>query len=122
MSTQAWTSERIILWLLFFATSVYGHVALKLAVSTRAPNAGTGELLRGALHPWGLSAFVAWTASGVLWMLVLSKQPLLGASSVSALRYALICGSAIVILGEKASALQLAGSALIVTGIALVAR
>jgi drug/metabolite transporter (DMT)-like permease len=109
------------LWALFFASSIYGHVALKVAVN-RASSGTLGATLRAALGPWGLSAFASWTASGVLWMLVLARRPLMAANSISSLRYALVCASAWVFLGERVAPSQLAGVALIAAGILLAAR
>lgn len=105
-----------LVWLAFFATSVYGHVALKLAV-----DGGRGAVA-AATSVWGITAFAAWTASGVLWMLVLEKHSLFGASTISALRYVLICVVAYVVWSVSIDARSLIGAALVTAGVYLVAR
>jgi uncharacterized membrane protein len=105
-----------LVWLAFFATSVYGHAALKLAVDTRKTP------LDAALSPWGLSAFVAWTLSAVLWMLVLEKHSLLAASTISSLRYVLICLSAWTFWRGPVTVRDVVGVGLVTAGVYLVAR
>ena len=82
-----------IVWGLFFATSVFGHVALK-----RGAGSGGVYDFRTAssvfLSPWGLSALAAWSMSCWLWAVLLTKHSLLTANSVSTLRYVLICAAA----------------------------
>lgn len=110
------SGARFLLWALFFLTTVYGHVGLKLAVD-RHPS-----FLRAAVSPWGVSAFVAWTASSVLWMLVLQRETLLSASSVSSLRYALTVIAAVVFLREAVTARAAVGVVLIAVGTYLAAK
>ena len=112
--TSPWA--RFVLWALFFLTTVYGHVGLKVAVD-RDPS-----LWRAAISPWGLSAFAAWTASSVLWMTVLQRETLLSASSVSSLRFALTVLAAVVFLREAVTVRAAAGVALIVVGTYLSAK
>ena len=107
---------RFALWALFFATTVYGHVGLKIAVD-RGPT-----FVRAAVSPWGVSAFAAWTASSVLWMVVLQRETLLSASSVSSLRYALTVMAAVVFLREAVTARAAAGVVLIAIGTYLAAK
>lgn len=107
---------RFALWALFFLTTVYGHVGLKVAVD-RQPS-----FLRAALSPWGLSAFAAWTASSVLWMVVLQRETLLSASSVSSLRYVLTVVAAVVFLREAVTARAAVGVVLIAVGTYLAAK
>jgi len=106
----------VLVWLAFFATSVYGHAALKLAVDS---NPAT---LRAALSWWGATAFLAWTASGVLWMLVLRKHSLFDASTISSLRYVAICITAWIVWKGELDVRSLAGAVLITAGVCLVAR
>jgi drug/metabolite transporter (DMT)-like permease len=104
-----------LLWMAFFACSVHGHLALKLAVDRRQ------GLLAAATTWWGLSAFAAWSLSGVLWMAVLAAQPLMRASSLSALRYLLVCAAAWLFLGERVAGREAIGAGLIAVGVVLVA-
>ncbi len=114
--TLTTSGARLVLWALFFLTTVYGHVGLKLAVD-REPS-----FVRAAFSPWGLSAFAAWTASSVLWMVVLQRETLLSASSVSSLRYALTVIAAVLFLREAVTVRTAAGVALIAVGTYLAAK
>lgn len=113
--------QTIIVWGLFFATSVYGHVALKLAVGEEQQQ-NVKQLWSSAISFWGVSAWISWGASAILWMLVVSKYPLLAASSISSLRYVLICLAAWLILRDAISWRELCGIFFISLGIVLVAR
>ena len=73
------------LWVLFFFTSVYGHVALK-AVVNQVPGGGYRQVLTATLTSfWGWSALVAWGLSCLLWALALARHPLVTANAVSSL-------------------------------------
>jgi drug/metabolite transporter (DMT)-like permease len=109
-------SGSVLTWLLFFGTSVYGHVALKQAVETKR------TVMAAALSGWGISAMCAWTLSGVLWMLVLSKHSLLTANSISSLRYVCICAASWLIWRTDITARSGVGMAVIAVGVYLVAR
>jgi drug/metabolite transporter (DMT)-like permease len=108
------------LWLLFFATTVYGHVALKFAVDRAEPGDFRRALVAALVDHWGWSACLAWGVSCVLWAAVLSRQTLLQANAVSSLRFVLICLAACVLLGESLNRTQTLGMALIAAGILLV--
>jgi drug/metabolite transporter (DMT)-like permease len=104
------------LWVAFFATSVYGHAALKGAVDT---NQG---MLSAALSFRGISAFASWTLSGILWMFVLEKSSLLDASTISALRYVLITAVAWILFRDPVSLRSAMGVGFVSVGVYLVAR
>src|SRR5262249_6789909 len=73
------------IWLLFFATPVYGHVALKVAVDRASGD--TRQAIRAAVASgWGWSACSAWCLSCLLWAAALSKCPLMQANALSSLR------------------------------------
>ena len=101
-------------WTLFFAATVYGHVAMKLAVD------GNVGLVAAALSTWGLSAVFAWGASSLLWMRVLTKESLFSASSVSSLRYLLLIAAAAAMTRKVPTVPNLVGAALIAVGVYLV--
>lgn len=119
MESVAW--QQMGLWTLFFLSSIYGHVALKVAA-----DAGTGSALgkvwSGMLTPWGISAIASWSLSGFLWMMVLSGRDLHRANSISALRYVLICAAAAAFLGEKITTRDACGIALIASGLLLTGK
>ena len=100
-------------WTLFFATTVYGHVAMKLAVDRHQ------GLVAAGLSVWGLSAVLAWGASSVLWMLVLTKDTLFRASTISSLRYVLVLLAAAAMTRKVPNAQSLAGAVLVAVGVYL---
>ena len=110
------SASLVLLWLGFFATSAYGHVALKLAVESKS------RLFGAAISPLGLSAYAAWALSAVLWMVLLSKHSLFAANGISALRYALVAACAPIFLRESLDRMQVAGGVLIAIGVWLVVR
>jgi drug/metabolite transporter (DMT)-like permease len=111
--------ETSVVWLLFFLTSVYGHVALKVAVDRTAQDE-TGRLFSALRGVWGWSACLAWGGSCLLWMLALSHHRLVFANGLSSLRYVLVALAAWVVLGEQMSWSQLLGMALIAAGLLLI--
>lgn len=102
-----------ITWTLFFATTVYGHVAMKFAVDQKA------GLVRSALSAWGVTAILAWGASSVLWMMVLEKDTLFRATSVSSLRYVLVILAAWAVTQKMPTWQSLLGAAMIAGGVYL---
>jgi uncharacterized membrane protein len=107
------------IWLLFFATSVYGHVALKVAVD-RTVQDKARRVFSALQGVWGWSACLAWGASCLLWMLALSRHRLVFANGLSSLRYVLVGLAAWAALGERLTWSQLFGMALIAAGLLLV--
>jgi drug/metabolite transporter (DMT)-like permease len=107
------------IWLLFFATSVYGHVALKVAVD-RTVGDEAGRVFAALRNLYGWSACLAWGASCLLWMLALARHRLVFANGVSSLRYVLVGLAAWAVLGERMSWSELLGMALIAAGLLLV--
>jgi uncharacterized membrane protein len=108
-----------LIWALFFASSLYGHIALKLAVN-QGNNSYSRAMVAVATSFWGWSTLAAWGISCLLWMLVISKQKLLIASSISSFSYVLICIACWLFLGERLTWQQYAGVVLIIAGILLV--
>jgi drug/metabolite transporter (DMT)-like permease len=108
--------ELPLLWALFFLTTVYGHVALKFAVRPAAGDGPGRALLQAFASLWGLSALGAWSASCLLWALVLARQELLSANNVASLRYLLIGLAAWLWVGERATGTQIVGMLLIAVG------
>lgn len=111
--------ETWLIWGLFISSSVFGHVALKLAMAEDGSKTYS-EVFSAVLTPWGISAMASWTVSLGLWMIALSKYPLIDASAVSTLRYAGISLAACVFLKEAVSAQQVFGIVLIIAGTSLV--
>ncbi len=109
---------RALLWVLFFATTVYGHVGMKLAVSGESK---TG-VLRALLGFWGISSIAAWSISGLLWAFILAKEPLFAANSISSLRYLFICLAAWLFLNEAIGKTELVGMSAIAFGVWILSR
>jgi drug/metabolite transporter (DMT)-like permease len=102
-----------LVWSLFFATTIWGHVAMKVAVDRNA------SLLGAATSAWGITAVLAWGASSVLWMLVLAKQSLFRASTVSSLRYVLVVAAAVIMTRRAPSVQSVIGAVLVAIGVSL---
>jgi drug/metabolite transporter (DMT)-like permease len=107
-------TSQLLLWLLFFATTIYGHVGMKLASQRQIPG-----FFQPLFSAWGFSALIAWFLSAFLWAAILARAPLAEANSISALRHVLICLAAFVFLNETLNLRFVLGSALICAGIIL---
>ena len=114
-------SESLLVWGLFFATTVYGHVALKRAAGDAA-QFEYAKALRTLTNFWGWSALLAWAISGLLWAVVLTKESLLTANSVSSLRYVFVCVAAWIFLREQIQLQHGVGILLVTAGIWLCTR
>ncbi len=113
--------EMLLVWLLFFASSVFGHVALKQAagVSDRFDYARLWQMWK---DPWALAAIASWTLSCLLWALLLTRFGVAEASSHSAIRYVGIVLAAVLFFREPLTAKQAVGMILITAGIWLTAK
>jgi drug/metabolite transporter (DMT)-like permease len=107
---------QVIIWLLYFATDIYGHVALKLGSKADT------RLVSIIFSPLGLTAFAAWGASSLLWIAILSNNKLLSASSIGAVTYALMVLAAALVFKEAISTQQWIGIVFIAIGVYLVTR
>ncbi len=108
-------------WLLFFASTVFGHVGMKLAV--QSPDTDSfAKVFEALLGPWGVTAFFSWCLSAVLWACILSSQSLFEASSISTIRYGLVILAAFVFLAEPIQTKQWMGMVLIGLGVLLVVQ
>ena len=110
-----------LVWGLFFATSIFGHVALK-----RGAGSGEDYDLRAGTSVfftvWGISALLSWAISCWLWAVLLTRHTLFAANSVSTLLYVFLCLAAFLFLKENISAKELAGMVLIAGGVWLVSH
>jgi len=113
--------ESVVVWGLFFTTTVYGHVALKLATGDGA-RFEYGKAIRALTGFWGWSAILAWVISALLWAVVLTRESLLAANSVSSLRYVLVCVAAWIFLRENVQPQHGLGILLVTVGIWLCTR
>ncbi len=111
----------LLMWGFFFVLTIYGHIAMKFAANSISAE-GVDYFWSLLKNVWAVTAVLAWLAAGLIWMVILKKQPLMQAQSIAALSYALICLSAVVFLGESFSGGKAIGMALIAAGIYFVAR
>ncbi len=103
------------LWIVFFAASVYGHIGFKLAAQSGGKD--MGAML---FSMWGISAVLAWGASAVLWVAILSKTSLIAANTTSALSHTLIAIIAVLFFREAITLKQFLGVVLVIAGVYLV--
>lgn len=107
------------LWLLYFATDVYGHIAFKF-LSTGQPE--KFDLWATVFSFWGITAILSWAGSSLVWITLLANNQLFAASSIATLTYALMLVAAVVFFKETISPLQIAGVLFIALGVYLVSR
>jgi drug/metabolite transporter (DMT)-like permease len=105
----------LLVWLIYFITDVYGHVALKLA-------SGANNSWSILFSFWGITAGLSWLLSVLSWTFILSKHPLLAANTVSSLTYILIALAAAIIFREPLTKQNLIGVVCVFIGIYLVTR
>jgi uncharacterized membrane protein len=108
----------IIVWALFFLTTVYGHIGLKIAVTQ--PTTGVIATLAQLGSAWGVSALLAWLCSALLWAFLLKDHTFFSANGISSLRYVLLCLAGVLCFQERLNSVQALGMLLICTGIFLV--
>jgi drug/metabolite transporter (DMT)-like permease len=104
-------------WIVYLLSDVYGHVALKMAMTGDSTN-----LWQVLFSFWGITAGLAWFIAGLSWMFVLSKHPLLTANTVAALTYILIALAAAVIFRESLTRQNVIGMVCVCVGIYLVTK
>ncbi|GMU53923.1 MAG: hypothetical protein AMXMBFR33_30690 [Candidatus Xenobia bacterium] len=110
-------ATQILIWILFFATTVYGHAGFKQAF-----HSGATTVWQCLFSVWGITATLAWCASALLWIAILSRSTLIAAHTSSALSQVLVAATAMLWFGERVSTAQGIGVVLVVTGVYLVNR
>jgi len=80
------------------------------------------NLLRTLFQPIVFLGFVCYGVSALIWLSVLSRLPLSVAYPILSLNFVLILVTSAAILGEPVSTTKVAGTALIMGGIVLIAR
>jgi EamA domain-containing membrane protein RarD len=108
--------DHLVVWGLFFATTVYGHVALKLAAGGGAAY-DCRRAWQACASLQGASALLAWAVSGFLWAVLLTRNTLVAANSISVLRYLFVCLAAWLFLREEFRPAQAIGIGLIAAGL-----
>ena len=103
--------------------TIYGHVMLKaraLVYTAKAATAGSRSFLVSMfLDPWVISGFVAAVAAAGFWMLAIRNSDLSLLYPVMALTFVFVPLFAVLLFGEKVTALQVLGFLMIVGGVSL---
>lgn len=103
-------------WGLYFAASVFGHVALKRAAGHGESYDFTRSVTAfGSFY--GMAALVAWAVSAWAWTLALTRHPLVEANAASALRVVFTALVAALWLDERLGPREVAGTLLVAGGV-----
>jgi multidrug transporter EmrE-like cation transporter len=114
------------LLLLSIVLSTAAQLLLKVGMTQSRAVAGIGPgpinaLMNAILSPWVIAGLVAYFASAVVWLLVLSKVDVSRAYPCVALGFALTVIAAHFLLGEPVSTWRILGVGVIMAGVTVVA-
>jgi drug/metabolite transporter (DMT)-like permease len=98
--------------------SAAGQLLLKAGAQQLALLDRTGFLLAAARNAYILAGMGAWTASTLCWLYVLRVAPLSRAYGLTSLTYVVIFVASVVLLGEHVRRIHVAGTVLIIIGVA----
>lgn len=118
------TATSVGLLLIAVVSAGVGQVMLKHgmhAAAQEVQHAGGSLAARAALSPWVLGGLAVFAGSAVAWLATLSRVPLSVAYPFNALGYIGILLASVFVLHERATAGTWAGSALVVSGLIMVA-
>ena len=123
-------SNLVVMLPAIFATVILnGSAQIFLRLSLRSTELGAmvGErdiagLMKVITSPWTIAGLSSYVLSVMLWMLVLSKIPASSAYPFMGLAFLFVLITGILFLGEQISAGKLAGSMMVVIGVALISR
>ncbi|MBM3125976.1 MAG: hypothetical protein FJZ87_13040 [Chloroflexi bacterium] len=107
--------------------TVYSQLILRWQVSLAgdAPEdfiAKIGFIIGLLLNPWVLSGIAATFLAGVSWMLAMTKFEISYAYPFVSLNYILVLAAGFLLFNESVNVAKLAGSALVVLGIIVIAK
>jgi multidrug transporter EmrE-like cation transporter len=111
-------AKTLILVLSAVVFSVVGQLCLKAGALQQAGHGRLAFLLAAFSDMRVLSGLVAWTASTLCWLYVLRVAPLSRAYGLTSLTYVLILFASVFLFGEQVRPVHVAGTVLIVIGIA----
>jgi drug/metabolite transporter (DMT)-like permease len=119
------TDHAFILGTIIF--TVYSQLVMRWQVSAAgqlpADLAGkAGFVIALLLNPWVLSGIVATFFAGVSWMLAMTKFEISYAYPFVSLNYILVLFAGFLLFHEAVSVAKLAGTALVILGIIVIAR
>lgn len=98
--------------------SVMGQLLLKSGAQQLSGHGRVAFLLAALRDLHVVAGLVAWTASTLCWLYVLRVAPLSRAYGLTSLTYVLILLASVYLFGEQVRRVHLAGTILIVIGIA----
>lgn len=106
--------------------TVFGQLVLKWQIELAGPLPETVSgklafLFEAVRNPWIVVGLTAAFGASLFWMLALKKLPLSTAYPFTASGFVLILIFAVVVLGEPMTLAKVVGTALIVSGIAIMA-
>src|SRR5262245_23685434 len=107
----------LLIWIVYLLSDVYGHVALKMAMTNDSAN-----LWQVMFSFWGITAALSWLVSGLAGALGLSKNALLPANTVSTLTYIMLVAAAAIIFRETLTAQNVIGIGCVCIGVYLVTK
>lgn len=107
--------------------TVYSQLVMRWQVSAGGllPEDSLGKLrfvTTMLLNPWVFSAIVATFLAGVAWMLAMSKFEVSYAYPFMSLNYILVLAASVLLFQESFTGTKLAGTALVIAGIVVLAR
>lgn len=107
--------------------TVYSQLIMRWQVTAAGPlpvdtSGKVGYILNLILNPWVVSGIVATFLAGVSWMLAMTKFEISYAYPFVSLNYILVLVAGFLLFNEAISATKLAGSALVILGIIVIAK
>jgi drug/metabolite transporter (DMT)-like permease len=108
--------------------SSLAQLFLKTGMSTNSARAAGGEgaqvglLAKAALNPWVLGGLTLYFLSTLVWLAVLSREPVSKAYPFVGLGFIMTMLLGWLVLHESLSPTKVAGTLLVVAGVALIAR
>lgn len=114
----------ILLILLAVSLGAFGQILIKHGMTKFGAISGLDfvKALQALLVPPVATGVGLYVISTLIWLIVLSRAPLSYAYPMIAVGYVLVVFLSWLVLGEKVTALRMAGVALIVVGVVLVGR
>lgn len=107
--------------------TIYSQLIMRWQVAKAGPLPDdamfkVGYIVNLLLNPWVMSGIVATFIAGVSWMLAMTKFEISYAYPFVSLNYVLILAAGLLLFQESISIAKLAGSALIIIGIVILAK
>jgi drug/metabolite transporter (DMT)-like permease len=107
--------------------TVYSQLVMRWQVTAAGPlpidtSGKVGYILNLMLNPWVVSGIFATFLAGVSWMMAMTKFEISYAYPFVSLNYILVLAAGFLLFNEAISATKLAGSALVILGIIVIAK